>query len=112
MEWFREVNAADELRGPGVPLEELPGFIAGRLAVERAWRLLDDPSAPGALTESRTGLRSALALLPQSRPDQLCYEERWRSRRRYGGESLVCSRPTCGRCLPLKAALEHGSPVA
>ncbi len=50
-----------------------------------------------ALTAGRSALRRALTVLPQSRPDQMCDEERWRNPRD------VCSRPTCGRCLRLKA---------
>ncbi|MFB8441184.1 hypothetical protein ACFC7A_19275 [Streptomyces niveus] len=105
LEWQREADAADAARGPGVPVGELPQFVESQQVSLRLMVLLHGgPPTPEALKEARSLSRRLLGLLPQPGPDQLCYQERWESRSRWGGEeSLVCSRRTCGRCLPLKA---------
>ncbi|MER6917051.1 hypothetical protein ABT354_35860 [Streptomyces sp. NPDC000594] len=109
-DWKAEVDAADAVRGPGVPLEELPQFVESQRASVRLVSLLHfGPPEPGVLKEARSLSRRLTGLLPQPGPDLYCYQERWKSRdreQRLG--ALVCSRRTCGRCLPLKAALERG----
>ncbi|MEU1408972.1 hypothetical protein ABZ471_43100 [Streptomyces sp. NPDC005728] len=106
-EWRRAVDTADRVRGPGVSPGELPGYRRqGCTAISEAMRLLADPTVPGALTAARSAMRRALRLMPQSGPDQRCYEQLWRGRHRWDGPLQVCDRPTCGRCLPLKAAAE------
>lgn len=105
--WRAAADAADRLRGPGVPVRELPGYIQGWAVLEEALQLLADPEVPGNLTAGRSALHRALGLFPQSVPDQLCHEYRWRSRRWGGPASEVCDRRTCGRCLPLKAAADR-----
>ncbi|MEU9930805.1 MULTISPECIES: hypothetical protein [Streptomyces] len=103
-EWREAADAADRLRGLEVPVRELPGYIQGWTVLMEALQLLAYPEGPGNLTAGRSALRRALGLFPQSVPDQLCHESRWRSRR-WGESPLeVCDRRTCGRCLPLKAA--------
>jgi hypothetical protein len=92
-------------------VEQLPGLQAGREELEQALRLISSPTEPGALTAARSAVRRALRVIPQSCPDQLCYEERWRSRNHWNGPRDVCSRPTCGRCLPLKAAIDREAPA-
>jgi len=108
-EWRQAVDTADRLRGPGIPVGELEAYRQGCEAIAEAQRLVADPTVPGALTAGRSAIRRALTLMPQSGPDQLCYEQRWRGRHHWNGPLEVCDRPTCGRCLPLKAAadLEH-----
>ncbi|MGW2892080.1 hypothetical protein ACWDDN_43635 [Streptomyces griseoruber] len=105
-EWRQAVDTADRVHGPGVPPGELPGYRQGCAAIDEVVRLLADPIVPGALTAARSAMRRALRVMPQSGPDQLCYEQRWRGRHRWDGPLQVCARPTCGRCLPLKAAAE------
>jgi hypothetical protein len=107
LEWREAVDAADRLRGPGVPLRDLPGLVTGRAEVQDALRLLGDPDVPGATTAARAAVRRALRVIPQSVPDQLCYELRWRGRGRWNGPPVTCDRPTCGRCVPLKAAMDR-----
>ncbi|MFI5825504.1 hypothetical protein ACIA8I_41630 [Streptomyces rishiriensis] len=109
-EWRQAVDTADRVHGPGVPLGELPGYRQGCAAINEVVRLLADPTVPGALSAARSAIRRALRVMPQSGPDQLCYEQRWRGRHRWDGPLQVCDRPTCGRCLPLKAAAEQALP--
>lgn len=106
-EWRAAADAADRLCGPGAPVHELPGDTHGCAVLEEALQLLADPEVPGNLTAGRSALHRALGLLPQSVPDQLCREHRWRSRRWRGPASEVCDRRACGRCLPLKAAADR-----
>ncbi|MFJ9968235.1 hypothetical protein [Streptomyces avermitilis] len=108
-EWRQAVDAADRVPGPGVPPGELPGYRQACAAIDEVVRLLADPTVPGALTAARSAMRRALRVMPQSGPDQLC-EQRWRGRHRWDGPLQVCDRPTCGRCLPLKAAAEEALP--
>ncbi|MDW4910428.1 hypothetical protein RB628_35145 [Streptomyces sp. ADMS] len=108
-EWRQAVDAADQLRGPKVPVGELPGYLQGCDEVDEVRRLMADPTVPGALTAARAAMRRALRVTPQSCLDQLCYEQRWRGRNRWDGPLQVCDRPTCGRCLLLKAADGDGN---
>lgn len=108
-EWREAADAADRQRGTVVPTNELPGHLQGLEEVERAWHLFTDPAGSQG-TPGRAALRRALEVIPQSKPDQFCYEERWRGRNRWdqGGTPLeMCGRPTCGRCVPLRVEQER-----
>lgn len=89
-----------------MPAEELLGVAEGRRLLTLALELLDKPASPGALTAARSTARKALGVIPQSKPDQLCHEHRWRGRSSWPERPPleVCARPTCGRCVPLKQA--------
>ncbi|MEU4029092.1 hypothetical protein [Streptomyces anulatus] len=105
-EWRAAADAADRLRGLKVPVSEFPGYVQGWAVLAEALQLLATPEVPGNLIGGRSALRRALGLFPQSVPDQLCYEVRWRSRRWSEPPPDVCDRRACGRCLPLKAAAD------
>lgn len=78
-----------------------------------ALQLMADPASPGALTTARSTIRKVLGVIPQSKPDQLCHEHRWRGRSWWPERPPldVCPRPTCGRCVPLKQAKASARPV-
>ncbi|BDH07235.1 hypothetical protein HEK131_44620 [Streptomyces seoulensis] len=111
-QWRQAEQAKDLLREPGVPVRELSGYRRGCVELNEALRLAASPETPGNLTALRSALRRALGLFPQSGPDQLCYEHRWRSSRWGSERSEVCDRRTCGRCLPLRAAAERDAAPA
>lgn len=104
-EWRAAADAADSKRVGVISAEDLPGLAQGREEALLALRLMDDPTAPGAFTQARAAFRRALRVVPQSTPDQYCYETRWRGRTAWGRQGCpleVCDRPTCGRCVPLR----------
>ncbi|WP_406511042.1 hypothetical protein OG851_00105 [Streptomyces sp. NBC_00161] len=59
-----------------ISAEDLPGLAQGRQEALLALRLMEEPATPGALTKARAAFRRALRVVPQSTPDQYCYETR------------------------------------
>ncbi|MFE3501932.1 hypothetical protein ACFXPX_04805 [Kitasatospora sp. NPDC059146] len=103
--WRDEQIAADLARGPAMPIGDVPELLEGRRQLGLALQLLENPEDPGALAGARAAARRALGLVPQPRPDSECAVERWR-RRGWSREepAALCTRRTCGRCVPLRAA--------
>ncbi|WP_162688719.1 MULTISPECIES: hypothetical protein [unclassified Streptomyces] len=105
--WKAAEVEADRQRGVVVPLNELPGYVRGRALLEEAAQLIGDPTAPDGLARVKTTMRQALAVLPQSRPDNDCYTGRYRAglnRLSANTPPGVCRVLTCGRCAPLREA--------
>ncbi|MCC5480969.1 hypothetical protein ACFV2N_37845 [Streptomyces sp. NPDC059680] len=108
--WRAQADAADRLRGPGIPLRDLPGYRQGLAAIVQSLFSALDPDMPNGFTASRSASRRVLEVMPQSGPDSLCHESRWRHYKLWGDQAAdVCDRRTCGRCLPLKASADRSN---
>ncbi|QKW55028.1 hypothetical protein [Streptomyces buecherae] len=84
------------------PLADVPGVHEGRALLEKAVRLLEQArERPAALSDAREAIRAALAVVPDARPDPACRQYRRRS------QADICLVVTCGRCAPLRAAIQE-----
>ncbi|MER7671312.1 hypothetical protein ABTY61_22990 [Kitasatospora sp. NPDC096128] len=103
--WNTDQQAADRARGTVIPIGDVPELVEGLRQLDIARELLEHPDSAGALAGARKAIRQALGLIPQPRPDSECAVERWNRRHRPKGKPAeLCTRRTCGRCLPLRAA--------